>query len=109
MRGNGSSRMIIEEMSKGIHDAITGHAGVHFTNIEQRPQGILLYLERNTTKFTWVIPFHHLAIFKGDTFNIHAQGEYVNLKISTVFPHNEGFFLRESTNLKWNTCLKLYC
>ena len=94
MRGNGSGRMIIEKMSKGIYDSVNGHAGVHFTNMEQRPKGVLMYLERNTTKFTWVIPFHHLAEFRGNSYNIHAQGEFVNLKMNTVFPHNSYFITR---------------
>ena len=94
LRGKGSGRMLIEEMSQKLFDSLDGHAGMHFTNIEQRPKGILLFFKRNTSEFTWAVPFHHLSVFKTKTYNIHAQGQYVKLRLSTVFPYNEKFLKR---------------
>ncbi|SFT62326.1 hypothetical protein SAMN05216474_1378 [Lishizhenia tianjinensis] len=91
--GIGSYKMTVVSFSNGFkilrknNDSLTA-------NIELRPKGILVHLNQRGTRYTWVIAYHHLAIFSSETYNIHAAGEFLKFEKNKAFGINEKFLNR---------------
>ena len=62
MGGKGSKRMIIEETSQNIVDYTNKISDVNYANIELRPEGIIVLLNKGLNNYNWVIPFRQLVI-----------------------------------------------
>ncbi len=91
MGGVGSKRMMIEDVSYNIRNIINRTADVNYANIELRPNGILVMINKGLKNFTWAIPFRQLVVYKTDGLSIHAQGKYIRFKNNNLFKENEKF------------------
>ena len=91
MGGVGSKRMMIEDVSYNIRNIINRTADINYANIELRPNGILVMINKGLKNFTWAIPFRQLVIYKTDGLSIHAQGKYIRFKNNNLFKENEKF------------------
>lgn len=92
MGGTGSKRMMIEEVSPNFQSYMNTVSDINYGNIEMRPNGILLYINKGLKNFTWIIPFYQLVIYKTNGASIHAQGRFVRFRNNKLFKENKSFF-----------------
>ena len=92
--GVGSKRMIIENVSPNLQQHLNTVSDINYGNIEMRPSGILLYINKGLKNYTWVIPFYQLVIYKTNGMSIHAQGKFVHFKNTKTFKENKSFMIK---------------
>lgn len=90
--GIGSKRMILDEVSPNMQSMINLVSDLNYANIELRPKGILIMVNKGLKNFTWVIPYYQLVIYKTNGSSIHAQGRFIHFKNSKTFKENKKFF-----------------
>lgn len=91
MGGVGSKRMMIEDVSHNMRNVINRTADINYGNIELRPNGILVMINKGLKNFTWAIPFRQLVVYKTDGLSIHAQGKYIRFKGNKLYRENAKF------------------
>jgi hypothetical protein len=92
LKGIGSKRMIIEDVSPNLYQYINSTATLNYANIEIRSAGIIIYINKGLKNYSWIIPFYHLVIYKTNGLSIHAQGNYIHFKNNITFKENKSFF-----------------
>ena len=92
MKGIGSKRMIIDEVSSNMKSYTNTISDVNYANIELRPSGILIMINKGLKNFTWIIPYYQLVIYKTDGSSIHAQGRFIKFRNNNNFKENKSFF-----------------
>jgi len=92
LKGIGCKRMIVDEVSPSLMDYVNQVSDINYANIELRPKGILIYLNKGLKNFTWAIPFYQLVIYKINGSSIHAQGKFIHFRNNTTFKENKAFF-----------------
>ncbi|WP_100611338.1 hypothetical protein [Confluentibacter lentus] len=92
MKGIGSKRMIIDEVSPNMKSYTNTISDINYANIEMRSGGILIYINKGLSNFTWVIPYYQLVIYKTDGSSIHAQGRFIKFRNNNMFKENKSFF-----------------
>lgn len=92
MRGVGSKRMIIEDVSPNMSQYLNVVDDVNYANLELRPLGVLIRINKGLKNFTWVIPYYQLVIYKTNGSSIHAQGRFIHFRNNTTFKENKAFF-----------------
>ena len=90
--GVGSKRMIVDEVSPNMQSMMNTVSDVNYANIEIRPKGILIMINKGLKNFTWIIPYYQLVIYKTNGSSIHAQGRFVHFRNSKTFRENKKFF-----------------
>ena len=91
-KGIGSKRMIIDEVSPNMKTYINIISDVNYANIELRPSGILIMINKGLRNFTWIIPYYQLVIYKTNGSSIHAQGRFIKFRNNKTFKENKLFF-----------------
>ncbi|MCF1192684.1 hypothetical protein LRR18_13895 [Mangrovimonas sp. AS39] len=91
MRGIGSKRMIIQKVSPNMQQYSNKVSDINYANIELRPHGIVIYINKGLKNFTWVIPYYQLHIYKTKFMSIHAQGKFIQFSNNKTFKENKGF------------------
>ena len=91
MGGIGSKRMIIEETSQNLSNYLNKVSDVNYANIELRPGGIIVLLNKGLNNYNWVIPYRQLVIYKTNILTIHAQGKYISFKNNKLYRENKKF------------------
>ena len=99
MKGIGSGRMIIDEVSPKLERALLNGPDLNYANIELRPKGILVRITRRLDNFTWIIPYYQLYTFMTNGFSIHGQGEFLHFRNDRFLKDNKGF-IKKMLNLK---------
>lgn len=89
--GIGSKRMIIENVSPNMQNYLNKVSDVNYANIEMRPNGILVYINKGLKNYTWIIPYYQLVIYKTNGTSIHAQGKFIHFKNNRTFKENKVF------------------
>ena len=92
MNGIGSKRMIIEDVSPNLKQYMNKIDDLNYANIELRTEGILIYINKGLRNYTWVIPYHHLVLYKTNGTSIHADGKFIHFKNNRTFKENKLFF-----------------
>ncbi|MCB0447386.1 MAG: hypothetical protein KDD03_07725 [Gelidibacter sp.] len=92
MKGIGSKRMIIEGTSPNMKQYLNLVADVNYANLELRPLGVLIRINKGLKNYTWVIPYYQLVIYKTNGSSIHAQGRFIHFRNSITFKENKAFF-----------------
>lgn len=92
MKGVGSKRMMIEDVSPNMHQYLNLVDDVNYANLELRPIGVLVRINKGLKTFTWVIPYYQLVIYKTNGSSIHAQGSFIHFRNNTTFKENKAFF-----------------
>ncbi|WP_179346473.1 hypothetical protein [Winogradskyella ursingii] len=90
--GIGSKRMIIDEVSPNMQSIMNLVSDLNYGNIEMRPKGILVMINKGLKNFTWIIPYYQLVIYKTNGSSIHAQGRFVHFRNNTTLKENKRFF-----------------
>ncbi len=92
MNGIGSKRMIVDDVSPNMNSLINAVSDINYANIELRPKGILILINKGLKNFTWIIPYYQLVIYKVNGSSIHAQGRFIHFKNNKTFKENKSFF-----------------
>lgn len=92
MKGIGSKRLIIDEVSSNLKNYMNLVSDINYANIELRKSGILIYINKGLKNFTWAIPYYHLVVYKVNGASIHAQGKFIHFKNNKTFKENKPFF-----------------
>lgn len=92
MKGVGSKRMIIGEVSPNLSTYMNTVSDINYANIELRKSGILIFINKGLQNFTWAIPYYQLVIYKTNGASIHAQGKFIHFKNTKTFKENKRFF-----------------
>ena len=91
MGGIGSKRMSIDNTSENIYHLLNSTSDINYSNIELRPNGIIVMINKGLERYHWVIPFRQLVIYKTDKLSIHAQGKYITFKNNKSYKENKKF------------------
>lgn len=94
MKGVGSKRMIIGEVSPNLKSLMNTVSDINYANIELRKNGILIFINKGLENFTWAIPYYQLVIYKTNGASIHAQGKFIHFKNNKTFKENKNFFAK---------------
>lgn len=92
MKGVGSKRMIIAEVSPNLASYMNLVSDVNYANIELRKKGILIYINKGLKTYTWAIPYYHLVMYRTNGISVHAQGSFIHFKNNKTFKENKKFF-----------------
>ena len=92
MKGIGSKRMVIDDASITMKKYLNSIEDSTYANIELRPIGILIRINKGQRNFTWVIPYYQLVIYKTNGSSIHAQGNFIHFKNNITLKENKIFF-----------------
>lgn len=92
MKGIGSKRMVIDDVSPNLKPYVNDISDITYANLELRPNGLLVRINKGLKNYTWVIPFYHLVIYRSNGSSIHAQGKFIHFKNTINFKENKGFF-----------------
>lgn len=92
MKGVGSKRMIIDEVSPNMQSMMNIVADLNYANMELRPKGVMILINQGLKNFTWIIPYYQLVIYKTNGSSIHAQGRYIHFRDNKTFRENKKFF-----------------
>ena len=94
LRGIGSSRFVIDSVSKKLYKTINKVSDINYCSIELRPNGILVNITQQLNLFSWIIPYYKLVIFNSNTFSIHANGSYIKLVKDKNYSDNKDFITK---------------
>ena len=92
LKGIGSKRMIIENSSDNLKPYLNTVSDINYANLELRPNGVLVRINKGLQTFVWVIPYYQLVIYKVNGSSIHAQGRFIQFKNSRTLKENKSFF-----------------
>ena len=90
--GVGSKRLIIEETSLKFKKIIIQKNDLIYSNIELRPKGIIVYIAEGLNRFSWVIPYYKLVIYKTPNYSIHSDGNFIRFSNNLNLKENQKFF-----------------
>lgn len=89
--GIGSKRMIIGNVSPNLSTYLNTTADINYGNIELRPSGILIHFTKGLQRYTWVIPYYQLVIYKTNGISFHAQGMFIQFLNNKTYKENKLF------------------
>ena len=92
LRGIGSKRLIVEELGINFKKLIQQINDIIYSNIELRKKGIIVYVVDGQKRFTWVIPYYKLVIYKTPSFSIHSNGNFIRYSNKLNHKQNLVFF-----------------
>jgi len=92
MRGVGSKRMIVDEVSPNMASILNTVSDTNYGNIELRPIGILIHITKGLQNFTWAIPYYQLVVYKINGSSIHSNGKFIHFRNNKTFNENKKFF-----------------
>ena len=79
MDGVGSHRMSIAECSEGLLPYLQEFGNLTYCNVELRPNGILIHISKRNSRYSWIIPYYKLSIFRSGNLTFHAEGEFIRV------------------------------
>ena len=91
LKGIGSSRMIIKEISSKLNSGTLKYSETDYGNIEIRPKGVIIHYTRKLERFSWVVPYYQLVIYNTQFFSIHANGNYIQFLKNNNYIANKKF------------------
>ena len=99
--GIGSKRIIVEDLGLNFKKLIQQKTDLIYSNVELRDKGIIVYVVDGQKRFTWVIPFYKLVIYKSPTFSIHSDGNFI--RYSNKLNHKQNLlFFKKILDHKYN-------
>lgn len=91
LRGTGSKRMMVDEVSVGFKSVMNTVSDINYGNIELREKGILVHITKGLKNFSWAIPYYQLHIYMVNGFSIYAQGNFIRFKRNKLLKENKKF------------------
>ena len=90
--GVGSKRLIIKETSSKFKKIIIQKNDLIYSNIELRHRGIIVYIAEGLNRFSWVIPYYKLVIYKTPNYTLRSEGNFIRFSNDLNFKENLKFF-----------------
>jgi hypothetical protein len=104
MGGIGSKRMVIIDSSADITELTSYQKSIVYCYLELRPTGIIVHFRSILETIGWIVPYHHLSIFKnGKQFSLHAAGSFVKIGGINNTAADE-IFIRKLMRFKQDAC-----
>jgi hypothetical protein len=101
MGGNGSSRLIIEELSPNLEPKNMQKTAINYANIELRPMGIIIHFANRLDRYSWIIPYYRLVSYSNLAFSIHSNGNFIKFNKNKNYRNNKKF-INKMIKLKIN-------
>ena len=89
MGGVGSGKLIVFSASEALNKCFGNSQDIKFVIIELRKKGIIVHIRNSVNNYVWLIPFHHLSIFKSDLLSIHGAGQFIKIDLSCLHGNNK--------------------
>ncbi|KAF9659676.1 hypothetical protein ABHQ57_04345 [Tenacibaculum sp. ZH5_bin.1] len=99
IKGVGSSRMIVEGVSKSFKSILTTISDLNYGSIEIRPKGIIVNITNKLQRFFWVIPFYKIVVFNHEFFSIHSDNHFIRFRKDNKYNQNKKF-IKKMMDLK---------
>lgn len=93
MRGIGSPKLILTDMSIQINNLMSLDNNRNVCNIEMRPKGIILGFRSLLNSYALIIPYYKLVLSKGrpEEYSIHKDNYFVKVQIRPSDKSASGF------------------
>ncbi len=91
LKGIGSGRMMISELSPKLKPNTIQFSEIDYGNIELRPKGILVHFTNRLDRYSWIIPYHKLVVFNSTFFSIHSEGSFIRFLKNKNYLENKKF------------------
>lgn len=91
LRGNGSSRLMIDNFSAKLKPKNLNTSAINYANIELRPKGIIIHYTNGLDRYSWIVPYFRLVIYNTDILSIHANGNFIIFKKNKNYSNNKKF------------------
>tara|TARA_B100001250_G_scaffold155749_1_gene133857 strand:+ start:1591 stop:2013 length:423 start_codon:yes stop_codon:yes gene_type:complete len=92
LNGVGSKRLIVQETSQNFKKIIIQKSDLIYSNIEIRPGGVIVYIAEGLNRYSWVIPYYKLVIYKTPNYSIHSEGDFIRFSNNVNVKENLKFF-----------------
>ena len=89
--GVGSKRMIVKTCSPKFSFIQNKTEDINYGNIELRPKGIIVYINKGLETFAWPIPYYKLVVYKTEGLSLHANGGFIKFKPNKTLKENKSF------------------
>lgn len=96
LKGTESKRMTIQDVSPNFLLYMDKVPNINHVNIEIRPSGILIFINKGRGNLIWAIPYYQLVIYTTNGITIRAHGNYIYLGDDAMLPENNTFFRKLS-------------
>lgn len=94
MKGIGSKRMIVKEVSPKFQSILNTVSDINYANIELRKKGIIVHITKGHKTFSWAVPFYQLTIYQTNGFSVYGQGNFVRFERNKLLKENKKFLDR---------------
>ena len=92
LNGIGSKRLIVKKYSKNFIEIIEKKIDLIYSNIELREKGIIVYIATGQKRYSWVIPYYKLVLFKTPNYTIHCDEDFITFSNEINYKENINFF-----------------
>lgn len=77
--GIGSRRMVIDELSEGLKQYVNADHYLTYSNIELRPNGIMVHIHRTLDNFSWCLLYNEVKLdfLENQQVRLEAEGEFI--------------------------------
>ena len=89
--GVGSSRLVIKDLSTKLQPIHLQTIDDNYANIELRPKGIIIHFTNRLDRYSWIIPYYRLVVYRTKTFTIHANGHFIKFNKDKNYLANKKF------------------
>ena len=92
LNGIGSKRLIVKKYSKNFFEIIEKKIDLIYSNIELREKGIIVYIATGQKRYSCVIPYYKLVLFKTPNYTIHCDEDFIAFSNEINYKENINFF-----------------
>ena len=92
LNGIGSKRLIVKKYSKNFIEIIEKKIDLIYSNIELIKKGIIVYIATGQKRYSWVIPYYKLVLFKTPNYTIHCDEDFITFSNEINYKENINFF-----------------
>ena len=92
LNGVGSKRLIVQETSQNLKKIIIQKSDLIYSNIEIRSGGVIVFIAEGLNRYSWVIPYYKLVIYKTPNYSIHSEGDFIRFSNDLNIKENLKFF-----------------
>lgn len=92
LNGIGSKRLIVKKYSKNFIEIVEKKIDLIYSNIEMRKKGIIVYIATGQKRYSWVIPYYKLVLYKTPNYTIYCDEDFITFSNEINHKENINFF-----------------
>ena len=92
LNGIGSKRLIVKKYSKNFIEIVEKKIDLIYSNIELREKGIIVYIATGQKRYSWVIPYYKLVLYKTPNYTIYCDEDFITFSNEINHKENINFF-----------------